>query len=236
MKHELTHFDTRDAALDFAARFVAGGLEHAIADRGRADFMTSGGSTPGPLFDRLSDWDLPWECVSVGLVDERWVPLDHDFSNEALVRTRLLKGRAGAAGLIPMKTGAAEPGEAVADRNAAYAPHCAPADVLLLGMGGDGHTASWFPGSKGLEAALAPTNDETIAAIDATGCPGAGLNTQRLTLTGPAVTSARMALMLLFGDEKLDILERALVSDPLDMPVRYAIDKLGPRLTIIWAP
>ena len=115
MKHELTRFDTRDAALDFAARFVAGGLEHAIADRGRADFMTSGGFTPGPLFDRLSDWDLPWECVSVGLVDERWVPLDHDFSNEALVRTRLLKGRAGAAGLIPMKTGAAEPGRAKTD-------------------------------------------------------------------------------------------------------------------------
>nr|WP_321510584.1 6-phosphogluconolactonase [uncultured Hyphomonas sp.] len=236
MKHELVHFDTREGALDFAAKFVAGGLERAIADRGRADFMTSGGSTPGPLLDRLSSWDLPWECVSVGLVDERWVPLDHDFSNEALVRTRLLKGRAGAAGLIPMKTFAERPGEAVADRNAAYAPHCSPADVLLLGMGGDGHTASWFPGSKGLEATLAPENAETIAAIDATGCPGAGSNTQRLTLTGPAVTSARMALMLLFGDEKLDVLERALKSDPKEMPVRYAIDKLGPRLTIIWAP
>ena len=236
MKHELARFETRDAASDFAAKFVAGGLERAIEDRGRADFMTSGGSTPGPLFDRLSGWDLPWECVSVGLVDERWVPLDHDFSNEALVRRRLLRGRAGAAGLIPMKTMDDLPEAAVADRNAAYAPHCAPADVLMLGMGGDGHTASWFPGSNGLESALAPANGATIAPIDATGCPGAGSNTQRLTLTGPAVTSARMALMLLFGDEKLDVLERALKSDPMDMPVRYAIDKLGPRLTIIWAP
>ena len=236
MKHEIVRFETRDAALDFAAKFVAGGLERAIADRGRADFMTSGGSTPGPLFDRLSDWDLPWECVTVGLVDERWVPLDHDFSNEALVRTRLLKGPAGAAGLTPMKTLAATPRDAVADRNAAYAPHCAPADVLLLGMGGDGHTASWFPGAKGLETALTPADGETIAAIDATDCPGAGSNTQRLTLTGPAVTSAHMALMLLFGDEKLDVLERALKSDPMDMPVRHAIDRLGPRLTIIWAP
>jgi 6-phosphogluconolactonase len=236
MKPELSRFETRDAALDFVARFVAGGLERAIADRGRADFMTSGGSTPGPLFDRLSGWDLPWECVSVGLVDERWVPLGHGFSNESLVRTRLLTGKAGAAGLIPMKTAVDGPHHAVADRNAAYAPHCAPADVILLGMGGDGHTASWFPRSKGLEAALTPPNGETIAAIDATNCPGAGSNTQRLTLTGPAVTSARMALMLLFGNEKLDVLERALASHPLDMPVRYAVDKLGPRLTIIWAP
>ncbi|MEZ6000483.1 6-phosphogluconolactonase [Hyphomonas sp.] len=236
MKHELSRFDTRDAALDFSARFVAGGLENAIADRGRADFLTSGGSTPGPLFDRLSGRDLPWECVSVGLVDERWVPPDSEEANETLVRSRLLKGKAGAAGLIPMKTGAIDPREAVADRNAAYSPHCSPIDVILLGMGSDGHTASWFPRSKGLNAALVPPNGEVIAAIDATGCPGAGANTQRLTLTGPAVTSARMALMLLFGDEKLEVLERALASDPQDMPVRHAVDKLGPRLTIIWAP
>lgn len=236
MKRELARFETRDAALDFAAKFVAGSLESAVADRGRADFMTSGGSTPGPLFDRLSGVDLPWESVSVGLVDERWVPLEHDFSNEALVRTRLLKGKAGAAGLLPMKTVAALPTDAVADRNAAYAPHCAPIDLILLGMGGDGHTASWFPGANGLEAALAALNGEVIAAIDATGCPGAGSNVHRLTLTGPAVTSARMALMLLFGDDKLDVLERASKADPLDMPVRHAIDKLGPRLTIVWAP
>ena len=235
MRHELSRFETRDEAFDFAAKFVAGGIERAIAERGRADFMASGGSTPGPLFDRLSTWALPWEQVSVGLVDERWVPLDHDFSNEALIRSRLLTGRAGAAGLLPMKTGAGRPEDAVADRNTAYAPHCDPVDVILLGMGGDGHTASWFPRSKGLEAALSPADGATIAAIDATNCPGAGSNTQRLTLTGPAVTSARMALMLLLGDEKLDVLERALVADPLDMPVRYAIDKLGPRLTIVWA-
>lgn len=236
MRHELTRFDTREAAADFAARFIAGGLETAIADRGRADFMTSGGSSPGPLFDRLSIWDLAWECVTVGLVDERWVAPDREASNEALVRARLLTNRAGAAGLIPMKTVAGRPADAIEDRNMAYAPHCAPADVILLGMGGDGHTASWFPRSKGLEAALAPENGETIAAVDATGCPVAGSNVHRLTLTGPAVTSARMALMLLFGEEKLDVLERAQAADPLDMPVRHAIDKLGPRLTIIWAP
>ena len=236
MKHELSRFETRDAALDFAAKFVAGGVERAIADRGRADFMTSGGSTPGPLFDRLSGWALPWESVSVGLVDERWVSTESDASNESLVRTRLLTGKAGAAGLVPMKTRAANPHDAVADRNAAYTPHCSPIDVILLGMGSDGHTASWFPGSKGLESALLPSNRELIAAIDATGCLIAGSHTQRLTLTGPAVTSARMALMLLFGNEKLDVLERALKADPMEMPVRHAIDKLGPRLIIIWAP
>lgn len=236
MKYELIRFDTRPEALDYSTRFIAGGLASAVEDRGCANLMVSGGRSPGPLFDQLSSADLPWAQVTVGLVDERWVPLTDDFSNESLVRTHLLKGKAGAAGLIPMKTEASTPHDAVDDRNAAYAPHCAPVDVIVLGMGGDGHTASWFPGSSGLEDAITPARGETIAAIDATGCPGAGANTQRLTLTGPAVTSARMALMLLFGDDKLDVLEHALKSDPMEMPVRHAIDKLGPRLTIIWAP
>lgn len=236
MKYELIRFETREEALGYSSRFIAGGLATAIEDRGRASLMVSGGRSPGPLFDQLSSVGLPWEQVTVGLVDERWVPLADDSSNEALVRKYLLKDKAGAAGLIPMKTEALTPCDAVEDRNAAYAPHCAPVDVIVLGMGEDGHTASWFPGAKGLETAIAPAHGEAIAAIDATGCPVAGSNTQRLTLTGPVVTSARMALMLLFGDEKLGVLERALQSDPMDMPVRYAIDKLGPRLSIIWAP
>lgn len=236
MRQGIASFESREEALGVALRFVSAGLASAISERGRADFLTSGGTTPGPLFDWLSTESLPWERVTVGLVDERWVSPNHDASNEALVRARLLTGRAGAAGLIPMKTLADFPSHALVDRNMAYAPHCSPADVILLGMGSDGHTASWFPRARGLDYALFPSNGETVAAIDATGCPVAGEHVHRLTLTGPAVASARSALMLLFGEEKLDVLQRALVADPLDMPVRYAIDALGRRLMIVWAP
>lgn len=236
MVRVLLRYETREEAAGAALRHIATALQMAIMERGHADFLTSGGSTPGPLLERLSAAEMDWSRVSVGLVDERWVPLDHEFSNEALVRSRLLRGNAGAAGLIPMKTTDASPFEAVADRNAAYAPHCSPPDFILLGMGGDGHTASWFPRSKGLEVALKPENGEVIAAIDATGCPGAGANVHRLTLTGPAVTSARAALLLIFGEEKLDLLKRAQAADPLDMPVRHAIDGLGDRLIMVWAP
>ena len=236
MDFPVASYDTREDAIGAALRFAVASIGGAIEARGRAHFMTSGGSTPGPLLDQLAGHDrFDWSRVSVGLVDERWVPLDHDFSNEALVRARLLRGAAGAAGLIPMKTPDASPFGAVADRNAAYAPHCSPPDFILLGMGGDGHTASWFPRSKGLEAALSPQNGEVVAAIDATGCPGAGANVHRLTLTGPAVTSARAALLLVFGEDKLDVLEHAQTADPLDMPVRHAIDGLGDRLLIVWA-
>lgn len=236
MAGNLVRFATREEAADFAVGRALDALRRAISARGRASLMVSGGSTPGPLFARLSMAPLAWEQVTVGLVDERWVTPDDAASNERLVRSHLLVGRAGAAGLLPMWAPVSTPDEAVSDRHAAYAPHVSPADMVLLGMGGDGHTASWFPRSKGLEAALNPPDGAVIAGIDATGCPVAGSNVHRLTLTGPAVTSAGQALMLLFGDDKLDVLERARTADPLDMPVRFAIDGLGDRLTIIWAP
>ncbi len=236
MRHELFRCETREVASGQAARLVAGALQAAIEDKGRASFLVSGGSTPGPMFDLLASTDLAWNQVTVGLVDERWVDPEHAASNERQVRERLLRRFAGAAGFVPMRTLDASPDLAVADRQLAYAPHCAPADVILLGMGNDGHTASWFPDSAGLDEAMLAPAGQVIAAIDATGCPVAGNHAHRLTLTGPAVTQARTALMLLFGDEKLAVFERALTADPRAMPVRHAIDKLGPRLSVIWAP
>lgn len=236
MAGAIARFAARDEAADFAAGRVLHVLKQAISERGRASLMVSGGATPGPLFARLSMAPLAWQEVTIGLVDERWVSPDDPASNERLVRSSLLVSRAGAAGFLPMWAPAGSPVDAVVDRNAAYKPHVSPADMVLLGMGNDGHTASWFPGSKGLEVALSPPDGAVIAAIDATGCPVAGSNVKRLTLTGPAVTSAGQALMLLFGDDKLDVLERARTADPLNMPVRHAIDRLGDRLTIVWAP
>ncbi|MEZ5955238.1 MAG: 6-phosphogluconolactonase [Hyphomonas sp.] len=236
MAGDIRRFETREEATSVAAEVVLAGLKTALEEKGRASFCVSGGSTPGPLFDLLAATEFGWERVTVGLVDERWVSPEDTSSNERLVRSRLLTKHAGAAGFIPMRTLHELPEEAVAERNAAYAPHCAPLDVILLGMGNDGHTASWFPGAGGLANALNPVGIETVAAIDARGCPVAGINTQRMTLTGPAVASAQVALMLLFGNDKLDVYEQAKSADPMDMPVRYAIDKLGPRLTVIWAP
>jgi 6-phosphogluconolactonase len=79
-------------------------------------------------------------------------------------------------------------------------------------------------------------HDQVVAAIDATGCPVAGNTPHRLTLTGPAIIDSDAAILLLFGDEKRAVFEAAVKSDPTKMPIRFAIDGLGPRLTIIWAP
>ncbi len=229
-------FETRDAAADYAVKLMLGALEVAIEDRGCASLMVSGGSTPGPIFDRLRKTPLSWDRVTVGLVDERWVEPAHDASNERLVRERLLRGHAGAAGLIPMKTSAESADAAAADRSAAYGPHCNPIDLVMLGMGNDGHTASWFPGSSGLETAFSHPSNQAVTAIDATGCEVAGAYTERLTLTGDAVATANCAVLVLFGDEKKAVYEAALTADKFEMPVRHAVDLIGSKLTVIWAP
>ncbi len=236
MKHEFLAHSSRGEAADFAARMAAGVLSAAIEEAGKASFMVSGGSTPEPVFGPLAQTDMAWDRVMVGLVDERWVSPVDEGSNERLVRNHLLTGKAGAAGFVPMKTAALTAAAAVADRNLAYAPHCNPIDLILLGMGNDGHTASWFPKAGGLKAAMHARHGEVVAAIDATGCPVAGELTERLSLTGPAIIDSDAAILLIFGEEKRDVLEAALKSEPDDRPIRFAVDGLGPRLTIIWAP
>lgn len=234
LTHEFISFPSREDAAGFCVRFIQGALETALADKPTASLMVSGGSTPGGVFEGLSKTDMEWARVIVGLVDERWVGPENSASNEGLVRSKLLTGLSGAAGFLPMRTTTKSPAEAARDRARAYAPHCSPVDVIMLGMGEDGHAASWFPGSKDLSKAL--SSDETITALDASGCSVAGEHTQRMTLTGQVVASAKAALLLIFGDRKKEIYETSLTATVTDMPVKYAIDNLGPRLTVVWAP
>ncbi len=236
MPFHLHSFNRRVEASAAAAKLAASGLRDAIDAHQHARLMASGGTSPAGLYDALSQTDLPWERVIVGLVDERWVSPDDEASNEGLVRRALLHSRAGAAGFLPMKTHHETAAEAVADRARAYAAHTAPIDVLVLGMGNDGHTASWFPGSRGLDAAVSLHAAHAVVAIDATGCEVAGDHTERMTLTAPAICGAQMGIMILFGEEKRDVLQRARHRPDLDWPVSVAIHGLRDRLSIFWAP
>lgn len=236
MEARLVLLGEREEASALAADVAAGHLDAAITRSGRASFMASGGTTPGAAYKGLSAIALDWSRVTIGLVDERWVPADHPASNERLIRNSLHRGPASASVFIPLKTSAATPADAVADRTRVYAPHCAPISCLLLGMGDDGHTASWFPGSAGLKSALYPSDGEIISPIDASGAPAAGDHPERMTLTAGPICGAETAILLIFGDRKRTVLEQSLKGDETTYPVRRAIDGLGRRLTIIWAP
>lgn len=232
MPLHLTEFGTREAASLAAAVLISGVLGKVISANGRAVLMVSGGSTPVPMFEALSGRDIAWANVTVGLVDERWVAPEHPDSNEGLVRRHLLKDRAGAAGLIPMKTASENPWDAQHDRHAAYAPHCDVLSMVVLGMGSDGHTASWFPGDPDVARVADAANTSCVSGVNA----ALATIPQRMTLTGAAVFKARHALLLAFGEDKRDVLQGAIEADPQTYPVRYAIDGLGDRLSIYWAP
>ena len=228
----LTEFPDRETASEEAAALCAEALARAVSANGKASLMLSGGSTPARMLARLADADIDWPRVTVGLVDERWVAPDDPDSNERLVRRNLLKGPAAQAEFLPMWTGAATPEAAVANRDAAYAPHCRPASFVVLGMGLDGHTASWFPGLANLRDIVSPAQAPCVGAVRADGAAVP----QRMTLTGAAVLTAQSALLLVFGAEKRSMLDGAANADPACCPIRFAIDGLGDRLSIFWAP
>lgn len=232
MPTAVLEFASREEASGVAAEMAAKALQRDITGQDHASLFVSGGSTPEEMFRRLRHEEIDWARVTVGLVDERWVPPDDPESNEKLVRTHLLRDKASAAGFLPMWMPGCEPEQAAADRSRAYAPHCNRASFVLLGMGLDGHTASWFPGEPTLKSLASLANTQAVAAIRAEGV----CTPQRLTLTGRPVANAVRAVLLVFGKEKRAKLEEARGADPLLCPVRFAMDGLGERLSIVWAP
>jgi 6-phosphogluconolactonase len=208
---------TIEAMAETAADECEAVLREALALRGRASMVATGGSTPGPLYDRLSRTALDWSKISVTLSDERCVPPDHPDSNERMVRARLLKGPAAAARFLPLK-GDGEPDKDAAAASAALALLPRPFDLVVLGMGDDGHIASLFPGSPVLARALDETDQDLV--IDVPPGNGRAPAQPRLSLTLQALKSAGRVILLFSGRRKFDVLEAALQSpDPYLYPV-----------------
>jgi 6-phosphogluconolactonase len=222
-------FTTKQDLADALSEAITANLKAGIAARGKASLAVSGGSTPTLLFRTLSARpDIAWDKVTVTLVDERWVDETSDRSNARLVKANLLQGRAAAARFVPLYQGGTMPD--VGKTAAALANVPRPRDVAILGMGNDGHTASFFPGGDNLSAAL--TGEGPVVAIAA---PGAG--EPRVTLTLSQLLAARALYLHIEGEEKVKTLEQAEAEGPVeDMPVRAILRQTQTPLTIYWSP
>lgn len=217
-----------EALADALALAVAAALRQAIAERGQATLVVSGGRSPIAFFDALAQQALPWQRVLVSLADERWVPVNHASSNEALVRRHLLRGPAAEArflGLYQVANSLEQAAE-LADQALAELP---PIDVLVLGMGDDGHTASLFPGSPNLDLALQADCPRRVLPMQAPSAPA-----QRLSLTLALLAGARLPLLAIQGPAKLATLRAALAGDEVaSMPIRALLHS---PLEIYWCP
>ena len=232
--------DSKAEATDVASEIIQAELDLAVQKRGHASFLISGGSSPKPVYQRLSEAELDWASIHVGLVDERWVRDGARGSNAAFVRDSLLQHNGQAANFLPMTTEDELPDTAIDEVHARYLAMGLPFDVTVMGMGTDGHTASWFPDSKGLVAATDVNTPSLVSAVDAMGCPGAGDFPQRITLTRPAVLSSQTLILFIPGAEKAKVFEAAAKAywesgDILPAPVTALIEA-GPRLTVITCP
>jgi 6-phosphogluconolactonase len=225
-------FETREDLALALAGAVAENLADGIAERGLAVLAVSGGSTPARFFSVLGRRkDIDWTKVAVTLVDERWVPETSQRSNAALVNERLLQGPAASARFIPLYAGGEAP-DAAALARAAIQINALPRpfDAVILGMGTDGHTASFFPGGDTLAAAL--SEDGPLIGITA---PGAG--EPRVTFVLKRLLETRGLYLHIEGADKATVLEQATAEGPVaDMPIRAVLKQTATPLTIFWSP
>ena len=181
-------------------RCLAAGLR----ERARVSLVVSGGRTPVALFTLLRRAPIDWARVDITLADERWVPPEDPASNEGLVRRELLRDRAAAANFVPMKSPCPVLQQGAVDAWARIAAMPRPFDLVLLGMGDDGHTASLFPGAPGIEAALDLRASPACVAMSAPVPPHA-----RLSLNLSAIAASRETWLHFTGESKLELFEAA---------------------------
>jgi 6-phosphogluconolactonase len=215
---------------DAAAAAAAGRLAEGLRRDGRATLVATGGRSPGPAYDRLAAANLDWSRIDVTLSDERFVPPTSPDSNEALVRARLLTGPAGAAAFVPLWSDAASPDAAAALAEPAIGA-LTPFDVVLLGMGEDGHVASLIPGSPTLAAGMDPEGGRLCLGVPAgVGSPPL----PRITLTLAALLQARSILILISGATKRQVIQQAAAG--ADLPVRALLVQDRVPVRVFWSP
>lgn len=227
MSVEERAFDALDGAALALAEELASILSESLSARGRASLVVSGGRTPQHVFRRLRQMKVDWGGVTVTLTDERWVSPDHPDSNERLVRSFLLQGPAKAATFVPLYGGEISP---EAGRHACEARLngiARPFDAVYLGLGGDGHFASLFPGDPALDV-----SEGMCVAVPAT-----DRRQPRMSLTASAILDARRLFLMFAGAEKQAVYTEAKRSGPYrQIPLRLVLLQERTPITVLHAP
>ncbi|MGA7934095.1 MAG: 6-phosphogluconolactonase [Kovacikia sp.] len=204
--------------IDRALEIVVEKIQAAIAERGQCTIALAGGNTPKPLYEKIASQNLPWRGVHVFWGDERYVPPDHPDSNQGMARHAWLdKVAIPTVNIHPMPTDEAEP-QAAANKHETelqeffqLQPGEFPAiDIILLGIGDDGHTASLFPHTEALQV-----NDRLITVGNKDGQP-------RLTFTARLINHAHAVIFMVAGAGKRQALDQifAPVADETTYPAR----------------
>jgi 6-phosphogluconolactonase len=228
---ELNNFDTREQLDLSLADKVSAILQQAISLNGKASIAVSGGSTPKGFFKVLSNKNIDWQKVTITLADERWVDINSDDSNTRLVHENLLQNKASVAKFFHLKQGEVLCDETLANLNVAANNTLLPLDVLILGMGEDGHTASLFPCSAQIKQSLDINNEHALMKVVPTTAPH-----QRITFSFASLSQSKNTFLHLSGESKKQVLEKALNGDDVfDMPIRKFLHTDSIDTQVYWA-
>lgn len=226
--YKINSFANDEVLSDALYERIVSELNDSIHEKGRAYLAVSGGNTPKKMFKKLSYADLPWEKVTVTLVDERWVEPNHEKSNENLVKKHLLQNKAQSAHFIPLKNVSitAKEGEKTTQNRLKAIDGFS---VVILGMGDDAHTASFFPNAKELDTAF--HTKEYCCATTATVEPFA-----RMTLSRSFLLNTKTLILHIEGEKKKEVFDRACASDDMyEKPIISMMQQEKPILEVYYA-
>lgn len=226
-----TNFPSTDDLNRRLAQQVVNELQKGIDSKGKASLVVSGGKTPLGLFKLLSQQPLDWKKVTITLADERWVDEQDDASNAKLVRQHLLQDQAAAANFVSLKSASLTPFDGAKEIELSLKSIERPFDVVILGMGDDGHTASLFPGAENLFPALDMNSKRLCMGMTPLTAP-----LDRLTLTLPALLNSRHIFLHLVGENKRAVYRQAQEgNDVNEMPVRSIIHQTQTPVDVFWS-
>jgi len=229
--------DAQSLAENLAGELVLR-IGEAINAKGSAVLALSGGSTPKPLFQALAQHDIDWSKVIVTLVDERWVPEEHELSNAAFMRENLFDLIPESVHFVPLY----KPAQTVeASFPLVLSEYCATTqsslesprafDIVILGMGGDGHTASFFPDADNVSELVSFETDKPLLT-----CSSVSTQVERITWSLPVLLNTSFLALHFTGESKLAVFEAAAAGGKTEeLPIRSAIFQNQTPLHVYYA-
>jgi 6-phosphogluconolactonase len=222
--------ENREAASVVAAAKIISTLQQQLAAKRSASLVVSGGTSPGRCFEELAKQDIGWDRITVLASDERWVPPDHDDSNEKLIRDTLLVGHAKRASFVPYFDADTSIGDRCTELDTHIRKGPFPFTCSLLGMGADGHFASLFPDADNLDTGLDKDSHSLCLPVRTEASPY-----ERVSLTLSALSRSHEIILLFFGADKRAVYEAARDGDN-NYPVSALLRQKRAPVHVYWAP
>jgi 6-phosphogluconolactonase len=227
----IQRFASQEALSEAVAELVTAAVNEGVQQRGVATLAFSGGRTPEFFLPKLSQLALDWGKVNVTLADERWVGEDSPHSNTAMIKRTLLQNQASKARFIPLVSDAKfTASDGIASSRDKMIPATQPYDLVLLGMGNDGHFASLFPTTPRLAELVSAANAERLVAVPAptTAVP----HVERVSMTLAELKRTPRLKLILQGDEKLRVLAEAFELKDITQRPAFALGAID----VMWCP